>query len=122
MNIKKLAYLAAPFSHPDAEVREYRYRCVTRAAFEFHKQGRFVYSPLTHNTPLIKLDDKVTGWETWCRFDELMLRKCDELIVLQLEGWKESRGVAAEIKIAEQIGIQIEMLQPSETMLQEALA
>jgi hypothetical protein len=33
-----------------------------------------------------------------------MLAACDELYVLRLEGWKESRGISAEIKIAEGMG------------------
>ncbi len=48
-----------------------------------------------------------TNTETWTYFCEQMLSGCDELHVLMLDGWEKSGGVAAEIEVAKNLGIEI---------------
>jgi hypothetical protein len=105
-----LAYLACPYSHPDSAVRHMRHMIVNRVACELHKQGKFVYSPLTHNIPLIQLCDKTIGWDFWEKFDKMMIMKSDRLLVLTIDGWRESKGVAAEIKFAEEFNLPIDLI------------
>jgi hypothetical protein len=109
-----LAYLACPYSHPDATVRNMRYMTANRIAFELHRQGKFVYSPLTHNVPLIQLCNEVSGWGFWGEFDKFMLTKSDKLLVLAMDGWEKSKGVLAEIKLAGELNLPIEMIDPQE--------
>jgi uncharacterized protein DUF1937 len=40
------------------------------------------------------------------------LERRDELVVVMLDGWEESFGVKAEIRIAEDLGVQIRHLAP----------
>lgn len=110
----KLAYLACPYSHPDHEIMEARHHLVNRMAFELHKRGRMVYSPLTHNIPLIKLNGGKGTWEEWGNFDLAMLSRCNELIVLTVPGWQDSKGVACEIAHAKKLELPIEMINPKE--------
>lgn len=107
-----LAYLACPYSHPDESVRRMRHMIANQIASELHSQGKLVYSPLTHNIPLIQLSNKPIGWEFWGKFDKTMLMKCNKLLVVTLEGWKESKGVLAEIDFAKQLNLPIEMIEP----------
>lgn len=101
-----LAYLAAPYSHPNPQIKDWRYKAVTKIAAVLLKEGQMVYSPLTHNVPLSRLG--VQGsWETWRELDHLMLSKCDLLIVLTLEGWETSTGVKSEIEYAKERNIPI---------------
>lgn len=44
-------------------------------------------------------------WAFWRRYDRAMLERCDELVVLQLDGWEESIGVKAEIAIAKELNL-----------------
>lgn len=105
-----ISYLACPYSHPDPAVRENRYTAVTRVAFELMKKGIFVYSPITHNIPIDRLG--IHGdWLVWRDFDHTMLSRCDRLLVLKLDGWEKSKGLAAEISHAQQLGIPIEWLE-----------
>lgn len=47
------------------------------------------------------------------RMDREHLKRCNELVVLMLDGWKESRGVQAEIRIALELGKPVRYLDPS---------
>lgn len=107
-----LTYLACPYSHPDPNVQHMRHMIVNRVALELLKQGRFVYSPLTHNIPLSKLCNEIRNWAFWGKYDKAMLTKCNTLLVLTLPGWKTSNGVSAEIEFAKQLNLTIEMLDP----------
>lgn len=107
-----LFYLAAPYSHPDSSVRQMRHMTVNRIAFQLHQQGKFVYSPLTHNIPLIQTCNRIASWDDWGQFDQLMLSRCDKLLVVTMDGWEASRGVFAEMQLAKELAIPIEMLDP----------
>lgn len=111
---QKISYLACPYSHPDPEIKALRHHLVNRMALELHKRGRMVFSPLTHNIPLIQVSGKQNFWDDWGRFDLTMLERCDELIVLQVPGWEESKGVTNEIAHAKKLNIPIEMINPKE--------
>ncbi len=110
----KIYYLSCPYSHPNPDIKASRHRLVNRITLEFHKQGKLVYSPLTHNIPLIELNRKYNSWDDWSHFDLEMLQRCDGLIVLQISGWEQSKGVAEEIAHAKKINIPIEMINPKE--------
>ena len=101
-----LAYLAAPFSHPDPSVKKWRLQTVNQYVCKLLKEGQMVYSPLTHNVPLIELGMQ-NSWDTWRELDHLMLSKCELLIVLTLEGWESSIGVSSEIEFAKANNIPI---------------
>ena len=111
-----IAYLAAPHTHPDPKIKELRHELVNRTAYRLISQGIMVYSPLTHNIPLDALG--IHGdWLTWKDFDLEMLSRCDRLIVLKLPGWEVSKGVAAEIAHAKELGLPIEWLEEEEVMV-----
>jgi nucleoside 2-deoxyribosyltransferase len=40
----------------------------------------------------------------WLRFDRKLLRKCDCIAVLAVEGWQDSPGVQEEIELALVLG------------------
>ena len=46
-------------------------------------------------------------WEKYCLN---LLKLCDKMIVLRLEGWESSRGIAAEIEFCHNNGIPIEFI------------
>jgi len=98
-----MIYLASPYSHSDPGVREQRFRDVCRAAARLLADGRSVFSPIVHGHPLVG-HGLPTDWLFWERFDRDHLARCDELVVLMLDGWRESAGVAAEIRIAAELG------------------
>lgn len=102
-----LYYLASPYNHPTQLRRHERYMANVKALADLLHSGKHIFSPIVHNHPVAVFRDLGRGWEFWKQYDELMLRKCDGLIVLRLEGWQESVGVQAEIKLAKELGLPI---------------
>ncbi len=68
--------------------------------------------PLTHNLPLIKISEEVSSWSFWREFDKTMLKRCDRLLIITMDGWVQSKGVLAEITVAEELGIPIDKINP----------
>lgn len=101
-----MIYLASPYSHRSAAVREDRFQRVARFAAELSTAGDLVYSPIVHGHAMRVHGDAwnvqlPTDWEFWQRHCLHMLAHCTEVLVLALDGWKTSRGVRAELEEAE---------------------
>lgn len=110
---EKLTYLACPFNHVDPSVREKRYNLASSYASKLMREGHLVFCPLSHNLPILHYGLPI-GWDFWEKFNRSFLERCDRLLVLKLEGWKESIGVQSEIKIAQELNIPIEYVAPVE--------
>ena len=104
-----MIYLAAPYTHDDPEVREQRFLMVNKVASHLMRKGKMVFSPISHGHPIAKAGGLPTDWEYWGAYSRHMLSLCSKLIVICIDGWDESVGVQGEIKIAEELGIPIEM-------------
>lgn len=97
-----MIYLASPYSHIKPSVVETRFETVCRAAGRLMMDGHIIFSPIAHTHPIAKLGKLPSHWEFWRMYDEVMLDACDELWVLKMPGWDESRGVAGEIAYIKQ--------------------
>lgn len=107
-----MIYLASPYSHPSETVREQRFIDVCRVTASLLQSGYFVFSPIVHSHPLVKFCTRGTGWDFWERIDREHLSRCDEVVVLMIDGWRESVGVKAEIRIARELGKPVRYLAP----------
>jgi len=107
---KPLVYLACPYSHPDRSVRVARFQAVNKVAARLMGEGQFIFSPISHTHPIAEAGDLPLSWEYWATYDRAILSECHKLIVLKLEGWKESAGIKGEVQIATELGLQIEYL------------
>jgi hypothetical protein len=106
-------YLASPYSHPDPLFREARFQAACHATAQLIRAGHSVFSPIVHGHPLARFG-LPTDWAFWQRFDEEHVKRCDALLVLQIEGWRESEGVQAEIALATSLGMQVGHLEPAQ--------
>ena len=102
-----LVYLAAPYSHPDVMVRANRFRLINRFASALIRSGVKVFSPISHSVPICEAGDLRTDWGFWREYDLAMLRRCEWMIVLKLDGWRESEGLEAEVTFADLLGIPV---------------
>jgi hypothetical protein len=107
----KLTYLASPFSHESWTIRWQRFYAVCEVAASLLRQGVLVYSPIAHTYEMAEDHDLPTDWQFWERHCRAFLMASEQLIVLKLDGWEQSVGVAAEIKIAEEIGIPVSYME-----------
>lgn len=103
VKMNHLTYLASPYSHPDAAVRQQRFEAACRVAAALIRRGHVVFSPIAHSHSIAQHGLPV-DWGFWERHDRRLLAACDELWVLKLDGWQHSRGVQAEIAIALALG------------------
>lgn len=107
---KKLTYLCSPYSHEDQFIRLERFHAVCRCAGILMEKGYFVFSPISHTHPIAIINGLPTGWDFWEKYDRAILECCKEVLVLDIPGWMESKGVLGEIKIARELGIPVRLV------------
>jgi len=113
----EIAFLASPYSHPDPAVRERRYQQAAKAtAYLICHRGMTVFSPIVHSHPLALIGGlDACDLAFWQRQNKPFMDACyGGLIVLKLDGWKESVGVQAEIAFMRGKRRQIEYLDPAD--------
>lgn len=114
-----LIYLASPYAHPSASVREARLEAVRYVCGEMVNRGKIVMSPLVYLGELAYKGVHLP--QGWYAFDLQLLARCDELVVLQLPGWEESKGVLAEVAGAQTKGMPIRLMSLEEAALPEEI-
>ncbi len=110
-----LVYLASPFAHPSESVREARLEAVRHVCGKMIDEGRIVLSPLVYAGELAQRGYHAPqGWYAW---DLQFLSRSDELVVLRLPGWKESKGVMVEVAAAQALHLPIRLMSLEESKL-----
>lgn len=108
-------YLASPYTDPDPAIRRARFETVTRAAGALMQRRLVVFSPITMGHPISEacadIPVEFAYWETACL--SYLEGWATRLVVLTLDGWRESRGVTAEIAAAAKVGLPVEYLSPA---------
>lgn len=106
-------YLACPYSSDrDPRLPHERFIAANYAAAKLMQQGAHVFSPISHGHPIAKAGALPTCWAYWESYCRTMLTACSRVIVLMLDGWQESTGIAGEIAIARELGLPVEYLDP----------
>lgn len=101
-----MIYLASPYSHENTGIVEQRFNAVCRLAARLIHAGEHVFSPIAHCHHISKAGKLL--------YDVTMIAACDRFMVAMLDGWKESKGVQAEIQIAKKLGRTIEYMAVAE--------
>lgn len=108
----RLIYIASPYTHPDPRIVEWRVKAVALFVSRMirtdqvlselvlplggQENPRTFFSPILHSHPMAVM---IPGdYEAWRHVDEAWMDMSDEMWVLQLPGWKDSKGIKAEIK------------------------
>ena len=110
---KPLVYLACPYSSKAPTKEEQlvekttRFELSNEAASELMGQGLSVFAPISMAHPIAIQCGLPGDWKFWEKFDTDFISCCSALYVLCIDGYKESTGVNAEIKIAKDFGIPI---------------
>ena len=89
---KKLIYIASPYTDEEAHIITKRYEdvMVTTAKIIDELPHIVPFSPIVYSHLINKICQKPVSWY---EFDMVLLNRCDQLLVLQLDGWKSSYGV-----------------------------
>lgn len=105
-----MIYLASPYTHADPWVMEERYLRAARVLSQLLATGLWTYSPIVHCHELAKIASLPKDAKFWQAYDFAMIRVCSKLMILRIDGWEQSRGVAAEKAEAERLGIPVEYI------------
>jgi hypothetical protein len=101
-------YLATPYSHPDLNVMEARFKRACELSAKLMSAGMIIFCPIAHTHPIAVVGELPRGWEFWNKFDHEFIQASEKVIVARMDGWLESKGVQAEIKIANELGKPVE--------------
>lgn len=108
-SLGSLYYIASPYAHPDLKVQKQRVVDVAKAVkhIALEWKGIVPFSPILYTSTLVADGMEAGPPGGWYHFDLSFLRKADCLMVLELEGWNSSIGIAIEIAFAESRGMRI---------------
>ena len=109
-----MLYLACPYSHSDEAVRQRRYHLACRTAAKLMKVGVVVFSPLANSVPAIEFGGLELEHHQYMQLDLPILRRCDEVLILALDEWRESFGVRQELCEAISINKPVTMIKEHE--------
>lgn len=99
-------YLAIPYSIYGPKEREYSFETANKIAYDYIMKGKTVFSPISHSHPIAQYGTPA-GFDFWRKFDLEMLSHCQQLVVVCLEGWRDSPGISEEVNFALEHGIHI---------------
>ncbi len=92
-----LAYLASPYTHYRTGL-DGAHNDACALAAKLIWSGVMVYSPIAHLHPiaLIGALDPL-AIELWYKHNDLLMERCNTLIVAHMAGWEKSEGIAYEV-------------------------
>lgn len=92
-----MIYLASPYHHSDPSIRAWRLIQAEESMHQLFDLG--VFSPIAHNAPTSERLG-VHDAADYLLFDFEILSKCTIFCILDIPGWRTSRGVLLEIGFA----------------------
>lgn len=92
-----LTYLAGPYYHADQSVIDQRMQTMYQIDGYLSSNGYFIVTPL-YKVETAKHYSIVDTFDFWEKYCYQLLDRCDQMIILDISGWKESKGVLAEIR------------------------
>jgi len=107
-----MIFISSPYSHERKEVMQWRYVLVSQYAAHLISNGEVAFSPITYGHTIVQFKDLPKTWEFWENFCAKFLENTTEMHVLKIAGYKQSRGVNAEIQMAKEMGIPIKYVDP----------
>ena len=105
-----MLYLASPYTHENPIIMEHRYKYMLQVCAYFANNKICVYSPIVHWHPVAKLHSLPKEFEFWQEFDRQFLDSCDEMLIIPLQGWEDSKGINAEVDYCEEQDIPFRLM------------
>ncbi len=105
---KQRIYLASPYTHKDEEVMTFRYGKALKASARLINLGFLVFSPIVHCHPIAIAHELERDYNFWQDYStSFLLNWAEAVAVLLLPGALNSKGVQAEITIAQETGLPV---------------
>lgn len=108
----KLVYLGSPYSK-FAKGIEKAFQDIAEIAAIMLQIGVKVYSPICHCHPIAMYGNiDPMDHKFWLKLDETMMDVCDALVVVKMESWTKSVGLALELEVFRKAGKPTYFLDP----------
>lgn len=105
--MKGFYYLASPYTHKSEAVRNLRAIRANEFAAQLLMAGYFVHQPIWSTHRITQYHNLPVEFEWWEEFNAAFIKASCGVIVCDIDGWKESRGVAHEIRLAQSLGLPV---------------
>lgn len=110
--MSEIEYLALPYSDDDEEIMCFRAAVSDYIFAELSNEGRVIYAPISSCHNVAREHDLPTDFNFWNKMCRAFVSASYKVIVIMLPGWEESTGLTAELKLARELGLEIEWLDP----------
>lgn len=112
-----LGYLASPYTR-DTRSLVAAFQDICRIAARLHSAGIYCYSPIAHlHSFAVYGELDPLNLTLWLPHNQMMMDRCDCLIVAQMPGWDESDGIKGEVEYFEKVKKPIFDLEPNRLVL-----
>lgn len=101
-----MIYIASPYSGT-AEEQAHRFLAVREYTAKLIQAGHVAFSPIVYAHEMAKELQMGTDAKTWASFNDEMIRLSEGMHVLKLPGWTMSKGVKAEIDLAQRLDLPV---------------
>jgi len=101
-----MIYIASPYT-ADPELMGERAAKARAFVAYLARTGSHPYSPIVHFHSVAVAHRLPHEFEFWRDINFNMIKRADQLFVLRLKGWEESKGVTAEIIYAHQLDLPV---------------
>lgn len=105
-----IVYVAAPYSNVKNKAELMDRIANICGRYMLDNPGSYTITGLVHHYACQHHANLGTDWKFWKDFCLMFMQRCDKLVVLKFDGWKESGGVQAEIRFAEENGMPVEYI------------
>jgi len=106
----KMFYLACPYSSDD-EVSD-RISKFSQIDGRLMRAGYHTVSPLYKYLIFENGVMMPSDWQYWAEYSKSLMALCDAVVVIEMDGWKTSKGVTAEIEEAQRLAKPVFRLRP----------
>lgn len=113
-NFQSYDYIASPYTHPEASIRQDRYNQVMAYCAFLMKKRIHCFSPIVHCHPMAVVWSMPKEFEFWKSYDETMIRRANAVRVLALPGWSNSVGIKHEVEFARSLGLHVLLIKPAQ--------
>jgi hypothetical protein len=113
MDRKDIIYLGLPYMHDDEVVMDFRADISDIVAADLANRGFNVFAPISAWHHISKKYGLPGEWEYWKDFDESFIKICSKVLIIILEGWRQSVGVTAEIDLSKKYNLEVGYIDPT---------
>lgn len=114
-----MKYLCSVYSYQPEGVAKEDMPALMQKRYEYARKrtsailltGACVFSPITHCHPMAQAHTMPREWDFWGHLDMQFIEASNGILVLKMPHWEQSKGITAEIKHAESLGLPVVYLE-----------